>query len=76
MSKHRTYRKDIVISLMTKAQNKEEAELNLNHVAHSIHSLNHPLVIGGKGRRIVAMSHNSSNIKFVPKCDLEEEDEI
>jgi hypothetical protein len=66
---NRNYKKDIVVTLITKAKNKEEAAILLNDVAHSIHSNNNPLITGGKQRR-VQMSHHSSNVHFIPKKDL------
>lgn len=63
----RKYRKTIKIVLETEAKNKEEAKLKLNKVAHGIHSLGHPLTTGGKKKRTVAVSHNSTDITFIPK---------
>ena len=53
--------------LETEAQNKELATKKLNDVAHSIHSLGHPLTIGGKTKRQVSVSHTSDTIAFIPK---------
>ena len=67
MAANRTYRKNIILTLETEAQNITEATQVLNKVAHSIHSNNHPLLIGGKNKAKVHMKHTSFNIAFVPK---------
>jgi len=66
----RTYRKKINLVLETKAQNKDEAKTFLNEVAHSVHSLGHPLTIGGKANRVVTVDHKSTPITFIPKHKL------
>jgi len=63
----RLYRKEVKLFLETKAQNHSEAETYINEVAHSIHSLGHPLTTGGKNNRVVAVNHKSTRIKHIPK---------
>ena len=63
----RTYRKEIKVVLECKANNHAEATQNLNAVAHGIHSLGHPLTLGGKEHRTVSVSHKSKKITHIPK---------
>ena len=63
----RKYRKTVKVILETEAQNRNEAQGFLNDVAHSIHSLGHPLTTGGNGNRVVSMSHKSTGVTFVKK---------
>ena len=63
----RKYRKTVRVVLETEAQNRDEAQGYLNDVAHSYHSLGHPLTIGGKGNRVVTVSHKSTGTTFVKK---------
>lgn len=62
----RTYKKEINITLECKANNRDEATEKLNQVAHGIHSMGHPLTIGGKDKRKVSISHKSEKVTHVP----------
>jgi len=53
------YEKEISLRLI--GTSKEE----LQEVAHAIHSLGHPLTIGGKGRRKVTVTHTSTDPRKV-----------
>lgn len=37
----------------------------IQEVAHAIHSLNHPLIIGGNKKRKVHMTHKSTDVEKV-----------
>jgi len=66
------FQKTLRISLVGNKENE------INQVAHAIHSLNHPLTIGGRYKRKVTVSklHSSDVIKIFDGKTLKIEDII